>query len=540
MSAIFERAFARARRLRRSMTAQIAFAITLVSTLLVLCAGVALEQLVASDLRAGSGVLLLSQLAFLRDDLFAADPAELTSIVQEREERVIHLHAEVLDEHGRILLRSAGFPLPVHALPAATVDVALLPRDAAVDDFVPLQEQLARRMATVRDPQGRPYRVLVGRIDGLRLPGVDRGPVLAAVALDMSEASQLLLRLSEGAVVATLIALLVAGPLAVAIARRILARARDFGHAAARIGAGALDERLPVDDAPLELVESRIAFNRMLDRLRDSFERLSTFCSDIAHDLRTPLANLLGEAQVALSRPRNAEEYRMVLESAVEEYERLSRLIASMLFIAQADNDRAVTTMGWVDVEAAMARVAAYFDLLADERRVTLQRTVRSERDRRCTWADDGMLVRAIGNLVANALRHAPSGSTVRLDASITANGACTIAVANHGPAIDREDWARVFDRFYRGDPARHGSSTGLGLAIVRSIMELHRGSAAVVRSDGEETVFALRFPGPPRTDDRGQVRSATRPARQRWPKWLRPAAADPIAPPKRRGPDAV
>ena len=548
MSALVERALAQAARLRRSMTAQIALAITLVSTALVLCAGVALQQLVASELRAGGDVLLLSQLAFLRDDLLTADAAALPEIVQRREERVIHLHAALLDAGGHMLLRSAAFPLPARALPTAAVDVALLPSGAGVDDLVPLLQQLAPRVVTVHDAHGRPYRVLAGRIEGLRLPGAEGGPVLATVAVDTSEVRELLVRVSQGAVVATLIALLVAGPIAFGLARRILARARDFGQAAARIGAGALDERLSVDDAPLELVESRIAFNGMLDRLRDSFERLSTFCSDIAHDLRTPLANLMGEAQVTLSRPRNAEEYRMVLESAVEEYERLSRLIASMLFIAQADNDRVVTTIGWVDVAEVMARVAAYFDLLADERRVTLKRTLRSEGDRASTWADEGMLLRAIGNLVANALRHATRGSVVRLDATLDAGGGCTIVVANQGPPIAPEDWSRVFDRFYRADRSRHGSSTGLGLAIVRSIMELHRGSAAVVRSDGDETVFALRFPGPPRADAANLVHGAMQSRRQRWSKWHRksglpspaPVGAGPIVPQKSHGGDAV
>jgi two-component system heavy metal sensor histidine kinase CusS len=543
VSGIAQRVLSQAGRLRRSMTAQIALAITLVSVALVLCAGLALERLVASELRAGGDVVLLSQLAFLRDDLLSADPAALPEVVQRGEERVIHLHAAVLDGRGHMLLRSAGFPLPGQALPAAAVDVALLPKGAAVDDFVPLQRELAPRTVTLSDAHGRPYRVLVGRIEGLRLPGADAGPVLAAVAVDTSEVRELLVRIGEGAALATLVAFLVAGPLAFALARRILARARDFGQAAARIGAGALDERLSVEDAPLELVESRIAFNGMLDRLRDNFQRLSTFCSDIAHDLRTPLANLLGEAQVALSRPRSVEEYCMVLESAVEEYERLSRLIASMLFLAQVDNDRAVTMMGWVDVGAAMARVTAYFELLADERSVELRRSLRSEAGQTCTWADEDMLVRAIGNLVANALRHASHGSTVRLDASLHAHGACTIAVANEGPPIAPGDWSRVFDRFYRGDPARHGSSSGLGLAIVRSIMELHRGSAAVVRSDGKATVFELRFPGPPRAGAPcPERRDAATVEQPRWPKWRKssskpaPAFADGAAIAPRKG----
>jgi len=111
----------------------------------------------------------------------------------------------------------------------------------------------------------------------------------------------------------------------VLIARRIVVVARRLGNAASRISAHALGERLQLCDTPSELIESAVAFNRMLDRLEASFKRLSQFSSDLAHDLRTPINNLLGEAQVALQRPRSAEEYRLVLESAVEDYERISR-----------------------------------------------------------------------------------------------------------------------------------------------------------------------------------------------------------------------
>ena len=500
MSSLAHRALAPLRRLRRSMTAQIALAITLVSVALVLATAVALERLVASELRRDNELLLISQLAFLRDDLVARvdDPAALASMVQRPEQRYAHVHAAVLDESGLVLARSAHFLVPAHALTQRVVDAARLPTDASVGDFAALRESVASLAPAVNDGTGRPVRVLVARVDGAKLQGHAPKTVLAAIAVDTSEARELLLRVTEWGVAAPIVALLLAAPLAFGLARGILARARDFGHAAARIGAGSLDERLSIDDAPLELVESRLAFNRMLDRLRESFERLSTFSSDIAHDLRTPLGNLLGEAQVTLSRPRSAEEYRLVIESAVDEYERLSRIIANMLFLAQVDNDRAARVMAWVDVGAAMDRVAGYFEVLAEERGVTLQRSLRAEAGRSCTWADDGMLVRAIGNLVANALRHAVPDSTVRLEASLAANGACTIAVANRGPAIPPQDWERVFDRFYRGDRARQGSSAGLGLAIVRSIMALHRGTAAIERSDGEETVFVLHFPGAP------------------------------------------
>ena len=262
----------------------------------------------------------------------------------------------------------------------------------------------------------------------------------------------------------------------VGIARRIVVSARRLGTAASRIGAQALDERLPLEETPVELVESTLAFNRMLDRLQSAFERLSAFSSDLAHDLRTPVGNLLGEAQVVLSRPRSADEYRAVLESAVEEYERLSRMIGNMLFLAQVDNDLAAMSIERIELDPALDRVIGYFELLAEERGLRLQKTLRGPAEAaRHIWADETMLVRAVSNLVSNALRHARGGTCIDLVATFEADGSCTIEVANEGPAIAPEQQARIFERFYRADASRHGSASGsgLGLAIVRSIMEL-------------------------------------------------------------------
>ena len=223
----------------------------------------------------------------------------------------------------------------------------------------------------------------------------------------------------------------------VGIARRIVISARRLGTAASRIGAQALDERLPLEETPVELVESTLAFNRMLDRLQSAFDRLSAFSSDLAHDLRTPVGNLLGEAQVVLSRPRSADEYRAVIESAVEEYERLSRMIGNMLFLAQVDNELAAMSIERIELEPALDRVIGYFELLAEERGLRLQKTLRGPAEAaRRVWADETMLVRAVSNLVSNALRHARGGTCIDLVATIEADGGCTIEVANGGPAI--------------------------------------------------------------------------------------------------------
>jgi two-component system heavy metal sensor histidine kinase CusS len=351
---------------------------------------------------------------------------------------------------------------------------------------------------TWRSPDGAGHRLLTGRIEVPAQPARPAGSILVALAIETTSTGEVRLRDRRNVMIGLAVAALLASVLGVWIARHIVVSARRLGAAASRIGAQALNERLLLDDTPIELVESTLAFNRMLDRLQNAFERLSAFSSDLAHDLRTPVGNLLGEAQVALSRPRSADEYRAVLESAVEEYERLSRMIGNMLFLAQVDNDKAATSIDWIELDAALDRVIGYFELLAEERGISLRKTLPgSSGVKVLVRADETMLIRAVSNLVSNALRHAPGGSCIEVAAKVLGDGGCTIEVSNEGEPIDPEQQKRIFDRFYRADASRHGSSSGsgLGLAIVRSIMDLHGGTAWVRSSPGERTVFGLRFP---------------------------------------------
>jgi two-component system, OmpR family, heavy metal sensor histidine kinase CusS len=492
-------------RLRRSMTAQISLSITLVSVLIIAVFVLLTGRFVREELREENELTLLANLAFIRDDLAAAryDPAQAQRLVAAAEQRFHGLHAAILDGEGRRVLASSPrylIPLPA-ALPRRVLDAALLPAGAHIADMERVRDRFADATATWLSPDGNGHRLLTGRIEVPAEAARPAGSLLIDLAIETSSTRGVRLRERRNLLVGLVIAALLASVLGVLIARRILVRVRRLGSTASRIGAQALDERLPLDDTPLELVESAVAFNRMLDRLQSAFQRLSAFSSDLAHDLRTPVGNLLGEAQVALSRPRSADEYRAVLESAVEEYERLSRMIGNMLFLAQADNASAALSFDWTPLDPALERVIGYFELLAEERGVVLEKTLRAAAGvERRVWADETMLIRAVSNLVSNALRYAPSGTRVELAADVAADGGATISVSNEGPAIAGEQQPRIFERFYRADASRHGSATGsgLGLAIVRSIMELHGGSASLRSAPDEDTVFSLHFPPPP------------------------------------------
>src|SRR5262249_46793572 len=373
----------------------------------------------------------------------------------------------VLDEDRRILAASEGFSVPVEGLPKRAIPIEALPDH--VDNAVE-KELRARFGGLSREwtaPDGRWYQVLLARVS--LPPGENGQPRSALVALsyDRSLPRELLARYRKGLIETLIVSVLAAAALGVWAARLALKRARRIAATAGRISASALNERLSLEDTPEEFLESTLAFNHMLDRLEDSFRRLSEFSSDLAHDLRTPINNLLGEAQVALSRPREAAEYRAVLESSVEEYERLSRMIENMLFLARADNAQARVAPQWIDLRSALGKILSYYELLAEERGVRFALEVSSEAGGRArAWADELMLNRAMGNLLSNALRHGPNDCTVSVRAFARADGSADIEVTNPGTGIAKEHLPRIFDRFYRPSSSREGSAAGSGLGL--------------------------------------------------------------------------
>ena len=255
-------------------------------------------------------------------------------------------------------------------------------------------------------------------------------------------------------------------------------------------------EPLPIDPSalPAELKELAQALQQMIDRLRERYERLSQFSADLAHDFRTPIGNLLGQTQVALSSERSVEEYQALLASNVEEYERLARMIENMLFLARADNARVGLNYAELDLAEELVRQADYFELLADARQITIRVDASGK-----VKADAILLRRAMGNLIANAVRYSPPGAQIRLSGR-ELDGEARIEVSNPGSGIAAEDLPRLFDRFFRGDPARanSGESSGIGLAIVKTIMDLHRGTVEAESTPGGKTSFRLVFPARP------------------------------------------
>ncbi len=316
------------------------------------------------------------------------------------------------------------------------------------------------------------------------------------VAVDVSQQEQFLQRYRLW-FVSILLGTFVALPLlGYQIARRGIRPVEDMGATARRISSTNLRERILPDGYPFELASLAGTFNQMLDRLEDSFERISRFSADIAHDLRTPVNNIRGEAEVGLARARTITEYRDVLESCLEEAVRLSDLIGNLLFLARAESPLAHLRRESVDVVELLDAMREYYEASAAEAGVSL--TTRASRTPVIAELDRTLVQRAVSNLVSNAVAHTPPGGSVVLAANAEAS-AVRIAVSDTGVGIPEEALPKVFDRFFRLDSSRCRTSggTGLGLAIVQSIMQLHAGKVEIASQLGQGTTVTLHMPIP-------------------------------------------
>ena len=280
--------------------------------------------------------------------------------------------------------------------------------------------------------------------------------------------------------------------IAVTVTKRGLRPLGEMTRSLGRIGPTHLKERVAPTDWPRELQPLAIAFDDMLKRLDDSFTRLSQFSADLAHELRTPVANMLGEAQVALTRERTAAEYRETLESTIAECERLSRIVDNLLFVARVDASREPIARKRFDARAAVEKIAAFYQTIADDRHVTISCSGEGQ-----IYADPDLFERAVGNLLDNALGFTPENGSIQIALS-EHDADFEVAVSDSGCGIAPEHLPRVFDRFYRAESSRGSDGAGLGLALVKSIVDLHGGSATIQSEIGSGTTVTLRFPKQP------------------------------------------
>jgi len=455
---------------RPSITLRLTVLFASASTVVLLILGALIGSAVEEHFEEQDMAILSSKLALTRHVLakvlsepdYAAVPQQLDDLLAGNSGLAVVVKAP----GGETLFASSGAEFP-HALLAT-----------------PITGASAQPMLW-RTAQNKPFRGIAAHLPS----GIKAAPpALVGVATDISHHEEFMASFRTTLWSFVVLAAAVTGFLGWLAVRQGLLPLQAMKSKAESITAQRLDARLDVAAVPLELAALAQTLNAMLTRLEESFRRLSDFSSDLAHEFRTPVSNLLTQTQFTLSRPRSADDYHEVLASNVEEFERLSRMISDMLFIAKADEGQIIPSREKLDLAPLLGDLFDFHRLAADERQVTL--SCRGEGE---CFADPLMLRRAISNLLANAIRHAPPGGQVNMAIQPHGAGGVVIAVSNSGEAIPAEHLPRLFDRFYRVDPSRTGEGTqsGLGLAIVKSIVEAHGGQVAVSSQPGE-TCFSL------------------------------------------------
>jgi two-component system heavy metal sensor histidine kinase CusS len=314
--------------------------------------------------------------------------------------------------------------------------------------------------------------------------------VKVLMSLNRSDDNSLLQAYLHSTLLALPLLLVLIGIAAWKLVQRGLRPLRHFRRIAGQVSAQDLGHRLPDSGLPTELADLARAINVMLDRLDQGVRQLSQFSDDLAHELRTPIGNLMGKAQVTLARERGGERYREALEDSVEELTRLNRIINDMLFLAQVSQPQTQVALLPLALADEAARVSELFAFSAELKDITLELqgwgTALVERL---------MFQRALSNLLSNAIRHSPEGQSVIMGIERAGN-LVMIWVENQGPGIAEAHLPHLFERFYRvgSGRSRLEGGTGLGLAIVKSIMQLHGGRVEVSSQAAGPTRFTLVF----------------------------------------------
>lgn len=377
------------------------------------------------------------------------------------------LYVRVRDDGGKALYSTVTFPIPESRLGNGSV---------------------ASPTALTWNDGKREYRAARASATRKNAP---TQPLIIWVAVDTQQHVHFFANIRKSLLLYVSIASLLSGLLGWWAARSGLAPLRTMRANAQAVTADKLDRRMPVASVPVEMADLAASLNAMLDRLQHDFQRLADFSSDLAHELRTPISALLTQTQVALSRSRDANEYREILISNAEELERLARMISDMLFLAKTEHASELPNPEPIALADEVRANLDFYEALAEEKQIGMH--VEGEAT---IVGDRLMLRRAISNLLSNALRHTPAQGTIRIVLA-RARETVTLSVENSGAAINADILPRLFDRFYRGDSSRTVLDTdgaGLGLAITRAIVEAHRGHARVECMNGM-TRFTLSFP---------------------------------------------
>ncbi|HCY15455.1 MAG: two-component sensor histidine kinase [Curvibacter sp. GWA2_64_110] len=454
---------------RHALTTRLTLLFASISTVVLLLLGLLIGEMAEHHFEELDRDLLHGKLELLQNALGKVDsyPA-LETVTKELQEALVGhlgLSVSVKTAQGKLIFASGEAQFPT----------TLLGSEAAA-------------LIAWNDSDGSPFRGM----SVLAPTKIREDPYLiVAVAIDLTRHETFMASFQMALWIAVGTAAILTSFLGWVAVRRGLAPLKEMRQRAADITANRLDQRLSVASIPVELAEVAETLNGMLARLQDSFHRLSDFSSDLAHELRTPVSNLLTQTQVILSKPRSTEEYRDVLASNAEELERLSRTVADMLFLAKAENHLLIPHQEQVDLAQEVRGLLEFYEVVLEEKEISA-----TCHGHAFISGDKLMLRRAISNLLSNAIRHTPLNGEIVVDISSPGGTQVLLKITNTGETISAEHLPRLFDRFYRVDTSRQhgGDGAGLGLPIVKSIIEAHGGTIAASSREGV-TDFQMFLP---------------------------------------------
>ncbi len=384
--------------------------------------------------------------------------------------------------------------------PARSTADSALSGPSAVMDWTDLKNKLhAARGSdapfTVRGPHG-------GLRVGTQSVRVASRQILLVSSQPLGEASELLETAQWAALIALPIALLLSLASGYALARRALAPVASMTEEAKSIGGRNLHERLTVRNPHDELGQLAVTFNNVLERVDAAMEQQRRFTADASHELRTPIALIRAEADVALADNRGRhgaqeEEYRAALNVIRDGSQQLSRVVNDLFLLARADAGQTLISPHEMQLDELVTATAHGMRALAEAKGLGMNVRVGGGAP---YFGDEEMLRRVLRNLLDNAIKYSAAPGTIEvvLDRDPTTY---RVSVTDTGPGISSQDHAYIFERFYRGDQARgyreseSGSGAGLGLAIAREIAELHNGRVELRRSSEKGSTFELTLP---------------------------------------------
>lgn len=445
------------------------YSVSVLCILTVVCAGLYWGLVSRFDER--NRLFMASQVAVLQLLLQNSDPEPLIREIRFEHSSLEYVkhYVRMLDEKGRTLEETPGM--------AQRLPPAVFPD--------PSTEAYRKANFQYRAVNGSYYvlNTVVGTTDR------KEGRTLQ-IALDVTEIIRLRNEyrdLLSAALIMGLLGTVAAGFYTATTSLRPLAA---MSEAIESVSASTLEDRIRAEGWPREIAVVARSFNRMLERLHDSFDRLTHCTSNMAHELRTPITNLRGEAEVALTRDRPVEEYRRVIESSLEEYDRLGKMIDALMFLTWHENGDVPVRLASLDLLHEVQTLTDFYGAVAEESGNTIEVSGAG-----VVSADRSLFHRAVGHILSNALAYT-SGGTIRVVVAGEPSGA-TVTVSDTGCGIPEKDLSRVFDRFFRVDATRKMAPKGfgLGLTTVRAIMDLHGGYVTIASQPGRGTNVTLFFP---------------------------------------------